>query len=146
MFVAGSGTYYLSSMLDLNNITLAKKFIIMSMNSSIGLCTTLPFIIRTPRTFHEIHSHKRVNLRIVYIFALAVKESTCKQTGTGRANGDPHYHSFDMKMIHFQGKWQGKRWQPTGFCFRGNVSGKEMAADGFLARRDGNRGREDLSP
>lgn len=32
------------------------------------------------------------------------KESTCTQTGTARANGDPHYHSFDMKMVHFQGK------------------------------------------
>ena len=22
----------------------------------------------------------------------------------GRINGDPHYHTFDQKMIHFQGK------------------------------------------
>merc|ERR1719361_1134581 len=27
----------------------------------------------------------------------------CKGQGDGRINGDPHYHSFDMKMIHFQG-------------------------------------------
>lgn len=38
------------------------------------------------------------------IIISAEKESTCTQTGTARANGDPHYHSFDMKMVHFQGK------------------------------------------
>ena len=37
------------------------------------------------------------------IFVLVEKEAKCIQTGTGRANGDPHYHSFDMKMVHFQG-------------------------------------------
>ena len=26
----------------------------------------------------------------------------CRQEGVGRINGDPHYHTFDMKMIHFQ--------------------------------------------
>ena len=28
----------------------------------------------------------------------------CRGDATGRANGDPHYHTMDMKMIHFQGK------------------------------------------
>ena len=28
----------------------------------------------------------------------------CTGSATGRINGDPHYHTFDQKMIHFQGK------------------------------------------
>ena len=35
--------------------------------------------------------------------ALGNPERTCKGTGTARANGDPHYMTFDEKVIHFQG-------------------------------------------